>query len=118
MDSVSKITFGNASFRIQKPNSELGFSTCIHAITYVMFFPVHIPAFIHLCILLKEKKHRNAFFVVVFTVFPVLLLISTILISNTCVVLKYVDTESVPCHLRAKMFQSLLFTECDVGPYC
>lgn len=45
-------------------------------------------------------------FYFVFTVFPVLPFIFRILISNTYVGLKYVGTESVPCHLRAKMFQN------------
>lgn len=73
-----------------------------------MFFSKHIPTFRYLCILFSEKKHRNAFFCF-YCVFPVLPFIFTVLISNTYVVLKYVGTESVPCHIKAKMFQNLFF---------
>lgn len=55
-----------------------------------------------------KRSVEMRFFFFVFTVFyPVRPFIFVILISNTYVVLKYVGTECVPCHLRAKMFQDL-----------
>lgn len=93
----------NGGFRNQ---TALGFTTCTHTITYIMFFSTYIPVFRHLCILLNEYKCRNAILFCFYCVFPVLPFIFMILISNTYVGLKYLGIESVPCHLRAKMFQN------------
>lgn len=102
-----------------KLHSDLGFSTCIHTITQVMFFSTHVPAFRHLCILLNEKKHRNAIF------FLFLLCFSHSSFHFHDINFKHLCCSQIRRHRicslpsQSKNVSKLIpFTECDIGPYC
>lgn len=104
MDSISKITFENTSFRIQNwvlvPASVQLYMLCSFQNTFQ-----HLDIYAYFSVKRSTEMHFFCFY----CVFPVLPFIFTVLISNTYVVLKYVGTESVPCHIKAKMFQNLFF---------